>query len=237
MEQAGNASRKSSRALAFVFGLLPVLAAGGILLPFLLFAFSAPFPGRALGTAIYLLFCLEKIWAMYFRMKDKRVLEPQGDWTAVTVGFSYSFIVYAVVLEFYARRTGIAFPALCGAGAVLYAAAVAIRYWAFRSLGKQWAIHVDKSLVERSLVRTGPYRRIRHPLYLGAMLEVAAMPLMLGAFWTLLCGLVVFIPLEIHRAYYEERHLRRIFGAAYDDYASEVWAFFPLPFGKSRSPR
>ena len=74
---------------------------------------------------------------------------------------------------------------------------------------------------------------MRHPLYFGACLEIVGLPLFLGAWGALLFGALFFIPLEITRAYYEERFLRELFGSAYRDYKNEVWGFFPLPF----SPR
>jgi protein-S-isoprenylcysteine O-methyltransferase Ste14 len=70
---------------------------------------------------------------------------------------------------------------------------------------------------------------MRHPLYFGACLEIVGIPLFLGAWGALLFGVLIFIPLEVARGYYEERFLRELFGADYRRYADDVWAFFPLP--------
>ncbi|MEI7901650.1 MAG: isoprenylcysteine carboxylmethyltransferase family protein, partial [bacterium] len=80
----------------------------------------------------------------------------------------------------------------------------------------------------------GPYRIMRHPLYLGACLEIVGLPVFLGAWGSLLFGTLVFIPLEITRAYYEERFLSELFGSAYRQYKDEVWAFFPFPLKPRR---
>jgi len=72
----------------------------------------------------------------------------------------------------------------------------------------------------------GPYRLVRHPLYLGWMLIVAATPHMTGdrlAFATLTTlYLVIAVP-------WEERALHRAYGDAYGRYAHEVKSRF-VPF-------
>ncbi|MEI7903523.1 MAG: hypothetical protein WCK89_25060, partial [bacterium] len=64
--------------------------------------------------------------------------------------------------------------------------------------------------------------------------EIVGLPTFLGAWGFLLVGVLVFIPLEVARAYYEERFLSELFGSAYRQYKNEVWAFFPLPFRPRR---
>jgi protein-S-isoprenylcysteine O-methyltransferase Ste14 len=54
-----------------------------------------------------------------------------------------------------------------------------------------------------------------------------ALPWLLGAWVALAFGLLLFTPLEVVRARYEERFLRAVFGEAYARYAREVPAFLP----------
>ncbi|MHB0878069.1 MAG: methyltransferase family protein [Anaerolineae bacterium] len=57
------------------------------------------------------------------------------------------------------------------------------------------------------MVDTGPYRRIRHPGYLGSMVQALAMPLILNAYLAL--PLAVFVTgLFLRRLQLEETHLR-----------------------------
>jgi protein-S-isoprenylcysteine O-methyltransferase Ste14 len=173
---------------------------------------------------------------MYIRQGIRNATSGAGrDWSAVAVGYAYALTLGAAGAEFLLRHHGFSVGgAACGA--VVYGAGVALRYWAFYVLRHQW--HVDVSDVggKRYLVRNGPYQLMRHPLYLGACLEVIGLPVFLGAWGALLFGLVAFIPLEIARAYYEERFLRDLFGDEYRRYAEEVWAFFPWPFSRRRRP-
>ena len=60
-----------------------------------------------------------------------------------------------------------------------------VRYWAISSLGDRWSTRV---LVppDEAPVTTGPYRYLDHPNYAVVVTELAAAPLMLGAWRTAL---------------------------------------------------
>jgi len=90
-------------------------------------------------------------------------------------------------------------PALAGAvpsapffwgGLALFLAGEALRVWCIASLGPSWNARakVDPGL---SVVAHGPYRFLRHPNYLGVLLELVGLPLMGGAWWTLA---LLFVP-------------------------------------------
>lgn len=54
------------------------------------------------------------------------------------------------------------------------------RVWVIASLGRYWTTRVI-DLPDAPLVRTGPYRWLRHPNYVVVILELAALPLAFGA--------------------------------------------------------
>jgi protein-S-isoprenylcysteine O-methyltransferase Ste14 len=87
-------------------------------------------------------------------------------------------------------------------GLALAVAGVAGYRLAGRSLGDQLGPLVAPS-EPAVLVVTGPYRRIRHPMYLAELAMAFGLPLLLGAFWML--GLsVVFAAVVLHRIGVEE---------------------------------
>jgi protein-S-isoprenylcysteine O-methyltransferase Ste14 len=227
---------RSVKPIDIAFAFTSLLAVGALALPFVWYWISDPFPSRLSGSIIYLIVTGEKFWAMYFRLRQRASIRPKGDWTAVTVGLAHTLVMYAAISEFYLRRHGISGPIVFQFAMICFALALTLRYWAFGELKSQWAIHVDQSEGARHLVRTGPYAFVRHPLYLAAVLEVLAIPLLIHAPVTAVLGVLIFTPLEWGRIRFEERQLRGIFGPPYDDYVSEVWALFPLPFGKRRRP-
>ena len=74
-------------------------------------------------------------------------------------------------------------PRAAGAMLLLLGVATALRYWTISTLGERWT---TKVLVRPGapLVTGGPYRLLRHPNYLAVVLEIAALPLVHGAWWT-----------------------------------------------------
>lgn len=78
---------------------------------------------------------------------------------------------------------------------------------------------------EAALQTTGPYRFVRHPIYLGWLLLVFGTPVMTLSRWTFAVLSTVYLLVGISL---EERALRREFGAAYDAYARRVrWRVLP----------
>ena len=54
------------------------------------------------------------------------------------------------------------------------------RLWVIASLGRYWTTRIV-TLRDAPLVRTGPFRYLRHPNYLLVIAEIAALPLAFGA--------------------------------------------------------
>jgi protein-S-isoprenylcysteine O-methyltransferase Ste14 len=71
-----------------------------------------------------------------------------------------------------------------------------------------------------TLVSTGPYAHLRHPLYTSAFLFYAGVPLLLGSWLGFACT-PIFIGLLIMRAVLEERMLRHTL-PGYDTYMKQV---------------
>jgi protein-S-isoprenylcysteine O-methyltransferase Ste14 len=70
------------------------------------------------------------------------------------------------------------------------------------------------------VVSTGPYAYVRHPMYSGALLLLAAMPLALGSWWSVFL-LVPFFPVLVWRVLDEENFLRESL-PGYDEYTRMV---------------
>jgi methyltransferase len=74
-------------------------------------------------------------------------------------------------------------PELAAAMAALLAAAQVMRYWAIFTLGERWTTRIV-CLPGAAPVTGGPYRFLRHPNYLAVVVEMAALPLLHGAWLT-----------------------------------------------------
>ena len=101
---------------------------------------------------------------------------------------------------------------------------------AVRTLGKQWSLQA-RVLEHHELIRRGPYRIVRHPIYTGmfGMLIVSSMAH--GHWLGLIIASFVYYLGTVMRIKSEEKLLRGQFGSEYDDYAREVPAFIPIRLG------
>lgn len=89
---------------------------------------------------------------------------------------------------------------------------------------------------DQELATTGPYASTRNPLYLGSAFLAAGFIIAGHSWWA---GLLVGVYFAVF--YYavirdEEENLRKRFGAAFDEYAARVPAFFPLFRDRSSEP-
>ena len=98
---------------------------------------------------------------------------------------------------------------------------------ALRTLGKQWSLQA-RVLEHHELIRHGPYRIVRHPIYAGMFGMLVAGSLAYGHWLGLLIASLVYCIGTIIRIRSEEKLLREQFGSAYEEYVREVPAFTPL---------
>jgi protein-S-isoprenylcysteine O-methyltransferase Ste14 len=73
-------------------------------------------------------------------------------------------------------------------GGILVCVGFLIVFLVFRA--NTFASAVVEVSAEQRIVDTGPYARVRHPMYAGALVLLAGTPLLLGSFW----GLGVLVP-------------------------------------------
>jgi protein-S-isoprenylcysteine O-methyltransferase Ste14 len=103
---------------------------------------------------------------------------------------------------------------------------LSVRLVAILTLGGAFSANVATRAGQR-LKRSGLYRLVRHPSYLGLELIFVAFALH-SRTWA--CFAVVLIPPSlavIYRIYVEELALRRAFGAEYEDYSRSTKRLIP----------
>ena len=124
--------------------------------------------------------------------------------------------------------SGRPFPGVWGGVALAVAVgAQGLRYWAIATLGERWNVRIVV-LPEASPVVAGPYRWVRHPNYVAVVLEMAAVPLVHGAWATAVIfslGNAILLSIRIRA---EERALGSTYGHAF----AETPRF--LPGGRGR---
>jgi protein-S-isoprenylcysteine O-methyltransferase len=117
--------------------------------------------------------------------------------------------------------------AVCAAAALaLTVAGVGVAIWARFCLGRNWSAIVELKQ-GHALVRRGPYRVVRHPIYAGFLTEMLGTAIGcgdLGAFLGVAVGLAGWLA----KAHLEERFLLAQFPETYGEYRRQVRALIPF---------
>jgi protein-S-isoprenylcysteine O-methyltransferase Ste14 len=111
-------------------------------------------------------------------------------------------------------------------GLLMVAAGLAFAVWARVHLGRNWSGTVTVKQ-DHELIRTGPYRRVRHPIYTGMLFAILGTAVAFGE-WR---GLIAFGFLTVAlllKLRMEERFMSETFPDRYPRYRAEVPALIPF---------
>jgi len=141
-----------------------------------------------------------------FLLAAALIIPPDPDW-----GF---------LVQYYMPVTAI--TAL--AGTLLVAFGLGFAVWARRHLGRNWSGTITLK-EDHALVRTGPYRFVRHPIYTGILLGFVGTAIAVGQ-WRSLFATAFFTLGILVRCRVEEQKMEETF-PEYDDYRRHSWALIP----------
>lgn len=169
------------------------------------------------------------VWSLAF-VKPRReaagqkkvITAPASKWGVLLVMVSFALVwSYVRPVGFEKSRLSLI------ASMILGPPSVALAWAATRHLGKQW--RYEAAITEdHELIQTGPYRWVRHPIYLSML----GMLLATGTFWTwwpmLVAALIVFLAGTEIRVRAEDRLLAERFQDFFTAYRSRVRAYIPF---------
>jgi protein-S-isoprenylcysteine O-methyltransferase Ste14 len=110
---------------------------------------------------------------------------------------------------------------------VLVLFGLAWTWWARIHLGRLWSGNVAVK-ENHSLVRTGPYRLTRHPIYSGLLLALLATAVLRDS-WAAFAGWALLVVAFVIKLRQEEKLLLATLGPVYAKYQDDVPALLPLP--------
>src|SRR5215204_5057796 len=192
--------------------------------------FSFLFLLMSFGSLVYLYFHDPALLKERF---GSPVQQAQKPWDKVLLSlFMLEFFVWFAIMPLDSRRYGWSpvFPLwLRVVGALLVAVAIYLVFEAMRQ--NTFAAPVVKMQKERgqTVVSSGLYSIVRHPMYAGATLLFVSTPLLLGSVYGLLIGAILIITIAI-RSLGEEAMLKQEL-EGYSDYMKKVkWRMIPFVF-------
>ena len=165
---------------------------------------------RGLLLAVLALLGWQRLDELKRSRANERVLLREGAVERVPHQYFWMRLLHvawfcAIPLEVYGLHRPFHAP-LAVVALLMLATGQLLRITAIRTLGWRWNVKVY-TLPRTPRVRTGIYRWVSHPNYLGVSLELAAVPLLHGAYLTALTFTLLNALLLTFRIRAEERYL------------------------------
>ena len=173
-------------------------------------------------------------WAVYWFVAARLVKQNRREESAlsraahiVPLGIA-AWLLWAPALRghFLEGRFLPAAPATYWTGVVIVALGLLFAIWARNVLGRNWSGIVTLKQ-DHELIRTGPYRYVRHPIYTGLLIAFAGSAIARGEWRGLLALAIAFAALW-RKLKLEEQWMIDTFGDAYRRYRDEVRALIPF---------
>jgi protein-S-isoprenylcysteine O-methyltransferase Ste14 len=138
--------------------------------------------------------------------------------------------LFGVVLIVRSGKTdGVTALLLAAAGTVVAVGGSAVILSSRANLGEAWSF-IPTAAEQSGLVITGPYRLVRHPIYLGMSMVAVGQAIAFSSGPAFLVVLVAVIPSLLWRARVEEDLLATVFGDRYLHYKRRTRMIIPYVF-------
>jgi protein-S-isoprenylcysteine O-methyltransferase Ste14 len=131
----------------------------------------------------------------------------------------------AFLLLFGPDAEGSGLETLRGAGLAMTLAGLAFAIWARLTIGRNWSGTVELK-ENHELVRRGPYRIVRHPIYSGLLLAMLGTAMAFGG-WRGYLGFAIAFVAWKRKSLTEERFMSEQFGDSWARYKTGVKALIP----------
>ncbi len=162
------------------------------------------------------------------RRADSRMRARQrgGDRAPVVANFAAFGVFFPSLLIFSGSSEGSATLWLAASGSLLAVAGGVLVLKSRTELGPAWSF-VPRADQDTGLITTGPYRLVRHPIYLGLTLLAMGEALAFSSWSAVLIVLCGIVPTFVRRARAEETVLRGTFGESYARYQKHTKMIIP----------
>ena len=183
------------------------------------------------GMAIceYLWIAFFVVWVIWaWRTKPTQVRENVGSRLSYVV---FTVAAYVMMFSRYVPRGWLRFPVLPNSfwlrvlGVAITAGGLGFAIWARAYLAGNWSSSVTVK-VGHELVRAGPYRWVRHPIYSGMILAMMGTAIERRQVRAVIAFIFLYIGFAI-KSQIEERAMRETLGAQYEEYSQDTGRILP----------
>jgi protein-S-isoprenylcysteine O-methyltransferase Ste14 len=189
-------------------------------------------PGSTAEIVIYVLWI---VWLLYWIACARNVKATKWHESITSRAVHESlFVVCAILLAlpdqlpaFIVRRIVPPSPMLELAGAIALVVGLSVTAWGRQRLGANWSGTVTVK-EGHTLIRTGPYGLVRHPIYSGLLLGLGGTALTIGE-WRGVFAVALALFALLWKIRVEEARMLNVF-PEYQHYQDETWALIPFIF-------
>jgi protein-S-isoprenylcysteine O-methyltransferase Ste14 len=166
------------------------------------------------------------IWAIRTKpVQQRESISSRLSYTVLVVAAFWLIFGNDVPRDWLRVRLYESSPMSAALGIAITAAGLAFSVWARAYLGTNWSSTVTVK-VGHQLVRTGPYRWVRHPIYSGLILAMVGTAVERRQVRGIIAVALLYAGFKI-KSRIEERAMTSTFGADYDDYSRTTGAIVP----------
>lgn len=202
------------------FGRILMVPAAAVMLVLDVLALTHGTGGGAVRWAGAALVCAFYALIIWCYLRRGRAVATSGSITGYAAAVAATLIPFTLPL-LRGAPTG---ASQRNVGFVLVAAGTCWAVWSVRFLGRSISVIAQA----REVVDTGPYRLVRHPLYVGELTSALGMAIVVGTGWAF-CAWAVLCLLQAYRALREEQVLLAVL-PGYSSYRARTAALLPGVF-------
>jgi len=172
------------------------------------------------------------LWALFWLGWLAASIGNKPGRSGLTRGVGARVVISVVIIVLFRAhafrgRALISDPWLLGIGFALFVAGLGLAVWARVNIGRNWGTPMSQKS-DPVLVKVGPYRVIRHPIYSGIILASLGTAMAVSPYW--LIPTALFGTYFVYSAFMEERYMSERFPEAYAEYKRSTKMLIPFVF-------
>ncbi len=166
------------------------------------------------------------VWALWTkRTQTRERLSSRLRYAVLAVAAAFAMFSHEVAYDWMRLRFLPPDPWIRDLGIAITAAGLLFAIWARSYLGGNWSGSVTVK-VEHQLIRTGPYRWVRHPIYSGMIVAFIGTAIVRGQVRGIVAVVLLWISFTI-KSRVEEQFMTATFGPEYEEYSRSTGAIVP----------
>jgi protein-S-isoprenylcysteine O-methyltransferase Ste14 len=181
------------------------------------------FPNEITATTFSILFIIILIAELRILLRNKSSSKDKNSLPLILMAIFLPLII-TIALSY--SNIGQLTPELSHTGILILISGFLLRQYSIKTLGKFFIPVVGKQKNQK-IVKTGPYKYIRHPSYLGLFLELLGTALALTNWIAMLNVIIFFLPTINYRIKVEEKFLSNQF-KSYPQYKQKTKKLIPF---------